>query len=289
MITPKNPGAAATAVAPSRCRTRTLAALLVAAALLTLMPVASASASHACNDGWGNEIQLLSGDFGLPIWLGVQYLDDGTGASYICYGTGAPGSPKTLGGMLRVGPTTGTGVHVRNWSDDNSALQAELSAWAQPTYTVDPGGYTAGGQEITFEIPFGICSGTACYDNPPGDVATTGFILGRIGKHYEPGGISAAYYVDQLCLIVNGIEVTNCGESVDLPGATITNNDPVNVGTGDDTPGPCLVGVCIPSIDYVGTSGQKLATIYAPGLNPIPVYGVRVCLFQANSSTQCPA
>jgi len=287
MITPKHPDATATVVAPPRRRPRTLAALLVAAALLTLMPIASASAtdySGGCDNGIGDEYQLLSGDFGLPIWLGVQP-HDSNGTAWICYGTGAPGSPKTIGGMLRVRPTTEPGVYVRNYQDDSASVRADFTANASVRPTVTPGG-ASGGQEITFEIPFAVCSGV-CYANDK--VATTGLILGTLSQRSAPGGTSLAYSVSELCLMVNGIRVTNCDTDVALPGLTTTGNSPVNVGTGGATPGPCVVGVCIPSIDYVGTSGRQLATIYLPGNTSIPVYGVRVCAYQRTGTTPCPA
>jgi len=289
MITPKHPGATATAAAPPSRLTRPLIVLLLAVALTALVPVAHASAtdySGSCDNGIGTvEVQLLSGDFGLPVWLGVQV---GTGTSlYVCYATGAPDSTKTTGGMLRVWPGYGDdGVYVRNYSDDTAAVKANFTTYVNPVYAVTPGG-TSGGQSITFSIPFAVCSGV-CY-TPSGGLQTTGLIVGALSQRSAPGGVSAAYTVSSLCLYVNGIPVTNCGTTVTLPGATTTGNLPANVGTGGATPGPCVVGVCIPSIDYVGTSGRQLATIYLPGNTSIPVYGVRACAYQRTATTPCPA
>jgi hypothetical protein len=243
-----------------------------------------------CRNGVGDETQLLSGDFGLPLWLGFQTATEPSGylAVVLCYGTDGPNEPKPLGGLTHVTvKSDGSSVSGGSRSDSNGGIQANAEAAAQPTYTVTPGG-TSGGQALTFEIPFALCSGV-CYSAPGDGVATTGLILGTISQRPAPGGVSAAWTVDELCLMVNGIPVTGCHTDVFLPGATTTGNSPVNVGTGGDTPGPCVVGVCIPSIDYVGTSGQQLATLYLPQVGAVPVYGVRTCLFQGDAATPCPA
>ena len=293
MITPHfQGGAAAAAIRPPRRITRLLTLLALFASLATLAPATTASAtepSSSCDNGnTPTEIQLLSGDFGLPIWLGVQsYALNGEPGVYVCYATGSPDQSKTVGGYAEVTTRSGNRVIVGNASDSNSGIQANVHVRSQPTYSVSPGG-ASGGQGVTFEIPVSVCSGV-CYPTPGGGLATTGLIVGAISQRPAPGGVSAAYSVTQLCLKVNGIEVTDCGTTVLLPGATTTGNLPVNVGTGGATPGPCVVNVCIPSIDYVGTSGRQLATIYLPELGAIPVYGVRACAYQRDAQTPCPA
>jgi len=293
MITPHfQGGAAALAIRPPRRITRLLTLLLLFASLATVAPATTASAepSGTCSNGAGNETQLVSGNFGLPLWLGIQYVYGTTPRVNLitCYGTAAPDEAKLVGGYnyTRV---SANGVTTSNVSDSNSGVQPNLSlaVAALPTYSVSPGG-ASGGQAITFEIPFSVCSG-ACYTAPGGGLATTGLILGTLTQKSAPGGVSAAYEVSKLCLMVNGIPVTSCSTGVSLPGATTTGNLPANVGTGGATPGPCVVGVCIPSIDYVGTSGRQLATIYLPELGAIPVYGVRACAYQRDAQTPCPA
>jgi hypothetical protein len=276
-------------------RARLLVVLALLGGLLALSPFAPAKANPSawCSDpGPGNpHVQLVSGDFGLPLWLGVESgADTGSpGLVNLCYGTGAPDDSKTLGGTLgvEVKPRSGgVDVHAHNAPDDNSALSNSVTVFSWPTYSVSPGG-TGGGQALTFTIPVAVCSGPCLPTTQPAD-GQSGVIVGTISQA-PAGGTSAAYRVDNLCVQVDGATVLGrCdGQILDDAGVTTTGTAPVSAVPG--TPGPCVVGACAPSFDSIGTTGRQLATLYVPGLGTVPVYGVHTCLYQENASTPCPS
>ena len=256
-----------------------------------LIPVTNAWAvpSDYCSDEYDRpSVQLLSGQFGLPLWLALESgaSSGRPGAVGLCYSTGAPGQAKTLGGFTRVTVPGQSGglIVVGNEADSNSAAGATVLLLSRPTWTVTPGG-TSGGQAATVTIPFAICSGP-CYTEPGGGLATTGLVVGQLSQvPAGPGGLSATYQVDQLCLTVNGIQLIRCSDGLKNTGVTTTGASPMNAGTGL---GPCLAGICIPGqVNYVGTSGNQLATVSLLGV-PITVSGVRACAYQKDPATQCP-
>ncbi|HZI39759.1 MAG TPA: hypothetical protein VFF24_15745 [Acidimicrobiia bacterium] len=262
--------------------------------LLALSPLAPAkAASEVCTDNWPSvSVQLVSGTLGLPLWLGVEsgVLDGQPGHVGLCYGTGAPGDSKTAGGHASVSvlpSTSGSTVDVHNWSDSNAAIGANVAVVSQPTYTVSPGG-AGGGQALTFTIPVAICAGPCHPGTQPLD-GTNGVIVGTISPTSPPsGGTSASYRVTNLCVKVDGATVLGNCDAVVIgdTGVTTTGTDPVN--TSPATPGPCVVGLCAPNYNYIGTTGNQLATVYVHGLGPVPVYGVHTCLYQKDASTPCP-
>jgi hypothetical protein len=275
-------------------RARFLVVLSLLGGLLALSPFAPAKATTSgnCTDSWPSlSVQLVSGDFGLPLWLGFESgaFDGRPDHAGVCYGTGAPGDGKTAGGFAEfyaLQQPNGVSVNLRNTSDPNAANQVNASANASPTYSVSPGG-TGGGQALTFTIPVTVCSGPCQPTNQPLD-GTNGVVVGRIVQT-PSGGTSAAYRVDNLCVQVDGTTVLGRCDGVVLAdtGVTTTGTDPTN--TWPATPGPCVVGFCAPNYDYIGTTGNQIATIYVHGLGPIPVYGVHTCLYQKDASIQCPS
>lgn len=281
----------------NRKRRGVLAVLALLAALASAVtPLTPAKATSGfCGDAWPNpHVQLVSGDVGgidVPLWLGVESgaLSGTPGHVRLCYATGAPGDNKTFGGSSYVTLPVAQGNNYTaagTESDGNAAAGATASASTAPTYTVAPGG-TSGGQVLTFTIPASVCVGPCVPGTQPLD-GTSGVIVGTLTRT-PSGGTSAAYRVDNLCVKVDGATVLgNCqGTFLNDTGATTTGTTPVSVVPG--TPGPCVVGVCAPSFDSIGTSGRQLGTLYVPGLGAIPVYGVHTCLYQKNAGTTCPS
>lgn len=276
-------------------RARLLVVPALLGGLLAVAPFTPASAwSEACTDAWPQvSVQLVSGDFGLPLWLGVEsgVLDGQPGHVGLCYGTGAPGDSKTAGGFAQVTVipwSNGVSVGFANSSDANAANQNNVSGYAWPTYSLSPGD-TSGGQALTFWVPFAVCSGPCQPGTQPAD-GPTGVIVGTIQQTPPPpGGTSAAYKVTGLCLKVDGNTVAGSCDSGLLgdTGVTTTGTDPVNAQPA--TPGPCVLSMCAPNYDYIGTTGNQLATVYVPVLGPVPVYGVHTCLYTRDANTQCPA
>lgn len=261
--------------------------------LLALSPFTPAKATSGwCTDASPQvSVQLLDGDFGLPLWLGFEsgVLDGRPGNVGLCYGTGAPGDAKAAGGYAAVLVTPGSNganVAVANNSDPNAANRTSLNAWATPTYSLSPGG-TGGGQALTVTIPIVVCSGPCLPVNQPAD-GTTGLIVGSISRTpTSSGGTSASYAVNGLCIKVDGATVLgNCTSGLGDAGATTTGTSPTN--TSPATPGPCVVGFCAPSYNYIGTTGNQIATVYIPVLGPVPVYGVHTCVYQKDAATPCP-
>jgi hypothetical protein len=275
----------------ARSARRRWATALVPAALLggllALSPFAPARAdSGTCYDGNNSEVHLVSGTFGLPLWVSAETY--GTSGMSLCYGTAAPGSPMLAGGSVGFItypspiPVVSGGID----SDESAAMQAEAVATLQPQYRVRTG---SGGQEVTFAIPFSLCTEGVCY--PPGhpsEVGTTGVIVGTITQTpTSPGGTSAAYSVTSLCVRVDGTDVLgSCGSRIDDTGVTTTSANPVNINP--TTPGPCVLSLCAPNYEYIGTTGNQLATVWVPVLGPVPVYGVHTCLYTKDTYTSCP-
>lgn len=297
MRNPTEPADTPPSNAPARRRRHTSGLALTLSALvgglLAFSPVAPAKAwSENCMDGYpAVTVQLLTGNFGLPVWLGFESysLDGSPGVAAVCYGTGAPGDGKAAGGMAdaRLEPSSnGVGVGYSNRSDSNAAIQANTSATSQPTYTLTPGG-TSGGQALTFSIPVNVCVGPCQPGTQPAD-GPTGVLLGSISRE-SASGDSAAYRVDNLCVKVDGATVLgNCNSNfLGSAGVTTTGINPVN--TSPATPGPCVLGECAPNFNYVGTTGLQIATVYIPAFGTVPVYGVRTCLYQKDAATTCPA
>ena len=264
------------------------------AGALAFSPTTPAKAwSENCADGWpGITMQVVSGDFGLPLWLGFENyaLNGQPGVTAVCYGTGAPGDSKAAGGLTSVAVvpwSNGVSIGANNYSDGNAAVQANVSAYAWPTYYYSTGG-TGGGQSLTFTMPVGICPGP-CHPSIQLTDGQTGILVGTVSQ-VPPGsgGTSAAYRVDNLCVKVDGVTVLgNCdGPFLDNTGITTTGTNPTNAPPS--TPGPCVVSVCAPSYNSIGTTGNQIATLYVPGLGSVPVYGVHTCLYQKDASTPCP-
>ena len=276
-----------------RARLLVLPALL--GGLLALSPFAPAKAewSAACSDNTTNpHYQFLDGDdFGIPLLLGVEWgvITGNPGSVAVCYGTGRADDPKVLGGIFGVNvvPTgNGADVKVINYSDSNAGIRPDNYNEAKPRFTLSPGG-TGGGQVLTFEIPVKVCSGV-CYPTGDPGLSTTGVIVGTISSTPAgPGGTSASYALNGLCVKVDGVTVVgNCTTGFGNAGVTTTGTNPVN--TSPTTPGPCVLSTCAPNYNYIGTTGNQIAWLYVPGLAPIPVYGVHTCLYQKDASTPCP-
>ncbi len=270
-------------------RARLLVVLSLLGGLFALSPLAPAKADSGwCSDGYPSPItvQLVSGDFGLPLWLGFESyaLNGEPGNVLLCYGTGAPGDAKTAGGhtAVRVVPTSsGADAKVENKSDPNSANQTPVQAAATPTYTVKPG--LLGGQQLTVTIPVTFCSGPCQPTTQPAD-AQTGVVIGTLTRDQST---VAVYRVEALCLMVDGATVAgNCSSGPGDVGVDQTNASWTNISPG--TPGPCVLGVCAPSFNYIGTTGNQIGWVYLPGQPAIPVYGVHTCLYTKDSATQCP-
>ncbi len=271
-----------------------LVVLALLGGLLAVSPFTPAkAASEVCTDGWpGLSRQLVSGDFGLPLWLGVEsgVLNGQPGHVGLCYGTAAPGDDKAVGGHSSVSvlpSTTGATAGAHNNSDPTAAIQANWSAYAYPTYSVTPGG-TGGGQALTFTVPVFVCVGPCQPGTQPLD-GTNGVLVGTISPTpTDTSGISAAYRVSSLCIQVDGnTMVGDCSAGIGDTGVTTTGTSPVNAMPA--APGPCVLSACAPSYDYVGTTGSQIATVYIPVVGPVPVYGVHTCLYQRNASTSCPS
>ncbi|HEX7169139.1 MAG TPA: hypothetical protein VF230_19330 [Acidimicrobiales bacterium] len=290
---------------PARRGRRRLGTLFALAALLgglvTLTPFAAATASQpsgACADQSDSPtIPLVDGtnNLGLPLWLSIESgaTSGAPGHVALCYATASPDDAKLIGGTawVDVDPSSTYPVEYGHASDTNGAATANAAGDLGATYTFNPGG-SNGGQELTVYIPFHLCTGNVCY--PPGtvhgnEVGTTGVVVGTIEQTPAgTNGTSAAYRVTGVCITIDGVSVGGlCGADFDHAGITTTGTNPV---TGDPaTPGPCVVTVCAPSYNYVGTTGNQIGTIHVPIFGPIPVYGVHTCLYRDNASVECPA
>jgi hypothetical protein len=251
---------------------------------------AGQGASEWCSDNMGNpgriEIPILTS----PVTLGIEIgPPNGQGVIpqhvHICYSTtptGSSGSELT-GGNITVNPLNvgSNGVGVECIPDDNAqGVTVDCSGSTYPTYTVNPGG-TNGGQVITVSIPFSICVGQCAND----ELNTTGLIVGTITQA-PAGGATAAYRLSAVCVMVDGIPLTDCTNDVfGYTGATATGTSPTNISSQ----GPCVLEQCLPlfGTSYVGTTGNQLATIWLFGI-PIPVYGQHTCIYQADAGTPCP-
>lgn len=167
-------------------RSRIVAVLVFLVGVLAVSPFAPARAnpSGLCTDAWPQfSVQLVSGDFGVPLWLGFEsgVFDGQPGHVGLCYGTAAPGDAKAAGGhtAVTVLPTSnGANVNAYNASDANAANQNNVSATALPTYSLSPGG-TGGGQALTVAIPFTFCSGPCQPSTQPLD-GQSGVIVGTV-------------------------------------------------------------------------------------------------------------
>jgi hypothetical protein len=262
----------------------------LAGVALAATPFAPAKADSGwCSDGWPSPItmQLVSGDFGLPLWLGFESyaLNGEPGNVLLCYGTGAPGDDKTAGGYtaVRVVPTSnGADAKAENTSDQNSANKTPVKANTTPTYTVKPG--LLGGQQLTVTIPFTVCSGPCQPGTQPAD-GQTGVVIGTLTRDQST---FAVYQVDALCLQVDGTTLAgNCSSGPGKVGVDTTGTSPTNISPG--TPGPCVLTACAPNYNYIGTTGNQIAWVYVPGLPAFPVYGVHTCLYTKDASTTCPS
>lgn len=272
-------------------RLRLLVALSLLGGLLALSPFSPAKANPSawCYDDVDHpSVVIFSGTY---VWLAIENgtLDGTPGHVALCYATGAPGNPKTIGGAADVNVvprSDGADVQFGNHSDTNSANQVNFSAYTTPTYSLSPGG-TGGGQSLTFTIPVVVCSGPCQPTAQPAD-GTSGVIVGTISQTpTSSGGSSAAYGLTGLCIQVDGATVVgNCTTRFGDAGATTTGTSPVN--SNPTTPGPCLLSLCAPNYEYIGTTGNQLGTVYIPGLGPIPVSGVHTCVYQKDSATPCP-
>jgi hypothetical protein len=284
----------------ARPRSRTwLAAFGLAAlagglfAVSSLAPATADSPSGYCSDPYESpRVQLFDehNNFGLPLWLGIESgaQQGPPGLVRLCYGTGAPGDSKTAGGVVGVivQPwSNGVSIDGGSGSDSNAAIQANVSAYAWPTYSLSPGGAN-GGQSFSFWIPVGVCSGPCQPSIQPAD-QPSGLIVGTIQQTPPPpGGTSAAYTLTSLCLKVDGATVAgNCNQETSV-GAVTTGTSPVT--SAPATPGPCVLTACAPNFTYVGTTSNQLATVYVPLLGPVPVFGVHTCLYRNDTNTACP-
>lgn len=257
--------------------------------------VSHAAAATACDDGGGNEymeVPILSSPITLAAEVGDGYslLDPHVG---LCFGTNseaanAAGQPELAGGAIFVdalnpasndGFSTGAAVL---W-DTNSDIRAGAVVGATPTYTVQPGG-TGGGQTITVNLPFSLCVGP-CTTNPGVSPYTTGLVVGSLTQVPPPtGGQSAAYQLNSVCLYVDGVQV----DCLAGPTAGATTGGAPGLFIADG--GPCLNSLCLPVTgnSTIGLSPAQEATLYVPGLNPIPIGTGRVCYQATSSSPACP-
>lgn len=295
MRNPIDPAATPPHHTPARRRTFGTALVVSAllAGLLAFSPFAPARAwSEVCTNDWpGVSVQLVEGDFGLPLWLAVEsgVMDGEPGHVGLCHGTGAPADNKTAGGhtYVKVVPTSdGATVRANSWSDPNAANQVNVSSQATPTYSLSTGG-TSGGQALTFKVPVVVCSGPCQPGTQPAD-GTNGLIVGTVRQTPAPSsGTSAAYGITGLCVKVDGTTVLgSCDSGVGDAGLTMEDNCCMHLEPG--TPGPCLLSVCGPSYNFIQTNDGHVMTLYVPGLTPIPVYGVHTCLYTKDANTACP-
>lgn len=270
-------------------RARLLVVLALLGGLLALSPLAPATATEP--SGYCPGTPLYDENFGIPLRVVVE----SSTSSYpwygvsLCYGTNDPPETKVTGNYTYVHAhpqATGYDLYTGNASDSNGGLEANAHTQATPRYTVTPGS-TSGGQTITVEIPVLICSGPCQPGTQPAD-GTSGVIVGTISQTpTSTGGSSASYGVTGLCIKVDGTTVAgNCTSRFGDAGVTTTGTSPANTSR---TTGPCIAGWCgWPSYNYIGTTGNQIATVYVPGLGAVPVYGVHTCLYQKDTATPCP-
>jgi hypothetical protein len=275
----------------ARVRRATIVAVMVVCGTLVGLPDRPATASTVCDPSYrpGTHQYLVAGDFGLPLWLGIDqtYAGDNstTGPGYIrvCYGTGSPDNPKVLGGVVGVGRFDdywGNHTLAFTEADTNATVSAPTSyAGADPRLRqwIDADGV----HFLGLEIGAGYCVGCSTYTPPTYGAAGIEIILEQAPA--GPGGVRGAYTIYTACAHINGVWVVPCTYQHDQPtGVTTTGASPLVVGG----PGPCIEGNCLPMAGYVGTTGQQLGTLWVAG-TPIAVNGLRSCVYWA-SPTPCP-
>jgi hypothetical protein len=223
-----------------------------------------------------------------PFVLAFEVGSNGNAASghfALCYSTTPQNStaPEVAGGWLSLdapGYMPAGSVGAGCAPDSGTPVYVGCSMFSQPSVS-------ATGSSVMFTLPFSICAGVGTcptVSNPGAAPYSTGAIVGALQQQAcnTPGCTSEAYTLSQLCVMVDGIPLTNCSTSVSVGGVVTTGRAPLDYSTAPPN-SPCTLGICVP-VNYVGLSGSQLATIVLPdNLGAIPLVGVPACLYWNNA------